>query len=289
MLFKVVCFIVLIAETASFAPIQKRPRKVSPQLNVVSSPVCIALTREDGKNGKLRKELESRLDSGHVKLYEIPCIAHAVGADLDRLGSTLAAGDFDYVAVTSPEAARVLWTAWKDVVTEKKPAVAAVGKATQEALESLGIPVDFTPSKATAKTLVAELPAKRPNGGTTLLYPASTKAAPALQDGLKQRGFDVTRLNTYDTVVATWTPQERELASQVQIVCFGSPSAVTGWLENTQNNSQILAACIGETSAAACRSHGWPESRIFSPEKPGVPGWASAVEEALQSIKVAHP
>ena len=46
----------------------------------------------------------------------------------------------------------------------------------------------FCPSKATAQTLVGKLPAKR-DGATTVLYPASTKAATTFQDGLADRGF----------------------------------------------------------------------------------------------------
>eukprot|EP00959_Pyramimonas_sp_CCMP1952_P183728 3841699-Pyramimonas_sp.AAC.1 len=41
------------------------------------------------------------------------------------------------------------------------------------------------------------------------------------------------------------------------------------------------AACIGETSAAACKKNGIPN--VFFPEKPGIDGWVDSVLEALQS------
>jgi len=251
-----------------------------------TTPLVVALTREEGKNEKLRKELKMKtLGDDNAILKELPCIAHADGDDFDRLGPSLQGADWDYVAVTSPEAARVLAQAWnQDDVT--KTSVVAVGKATQATLEKLGIAVDFCPSKATAATLVAELPAK--GDKTTLLYPASAKAASTLEEGLTARGFDVTRLNTYDTVTATWNDEQRKTAENVRVACFGSPSAVEGWLLNTNDNKDILAACIGETSAKACREKQWPESRIFFPEKPGIPGWASSVKEALETIQVAH-
>lgn len=262
--------------------------------------ILVALTREDGKNGKLMKELAGRTTNDNdnpILTEELPCIAHADGPDFGKLEATLQEQSWDYVAVTSPEAARVLSTAWKADTMKSIPSVAVVGKATQAALEKLGIPVDFCPSKATAKTLVAELPPIQMHGGetpgtttaTTLLYPASAKAATTLQDGLSERGFVVSRLNTYDTVTASWTPEEKELASSVKVACFGSPSAVEGWLANTgdNDNKRVLAACIGETSAKACRRLEWPEERIFFPDKPGIVGWADSILEAVSSLRVS--
>ena len=248
-----------------------------------ATPLTVALTREEGKNDKLRSELEKILGDTAV-LEELPCIAHADGDDFGQLGATLEEGEWDYVAVTSPEAARVLAQAWKGEFS--KTSIVAVGKATQVTLEKLGIVVDFCPSKATAATLVKELPPK--GDKTTLLYPASAKAASTLEEGLTSRGFEVVRLNTYDTVTAIWDNAQAESAKSVRVACFGSPSAVEGWLLNTDNNNEVMAACIGETSAKACRGKDWPEDRIFYPEKPGISNWAASVKEALETIEVAH-
>jgi uroporphyrinogen-III synthase len=265
------------AFAASRSPFLSVPTSLYSSSNSI---ISIALTREEGKNDKLRTELEARVGIQTI-LHELPCIAHAEGSDYNTLSSVLSEQPWDYVAVTSPEAAKVLSTAWKGGAD-----VVAVGKATQAALEEFGIPVAFCPSKATAETLVRELAAKQ--GVTTVLYPASAKAAMTLQDGLEARGFSVTRLNTYDTVTATWSTEEQAMASTTQIVCFGSPSAVEGWLANTNNKKDILAACIGETSAEACRKFNFSEGQIFFPDKPGIPGWTTAVLEAMESLKVAH-
>lgn len=276
--------------------------------------ITIALTREEGNNDKLRKELSKQLllnkktnDSSAscadtiTTILELPCIAHADGADLPRLEETLRHNYFDYIVVTSPEAARVLATAYAPTENSSnihpEPKIAAVGKATRETLEKLNIPVHFCPTKATAQTLVEELPAVMDDDGggknndrpTTVLYPASARAATTLQEGLEARGqFVVTRLNTYDTMTAVWTDEQKELARRVAVVCFGSPSAVEAWLLNSNNNRKVLVACIGETSAAACREFQFPEDNIFFPEKPGIPGWAQAVHDALQSLAVVQ-
>ena len=259
----------------------------------------IALTREEGKNGKLNKALQSNSNIKQIissssgsamEVNEIPCIAHADGPDSEILGKTLSSNNFDYIAITSPEAANVFATAWIDEGRPEVGQVAAVGKATQEALKGYGIDVAFVPTKATAATLVKELPpleeATIEGRSTSLLYPASAKAQDTLQNGLEDRGFTVTRLNTYDTVTASWTPEEESLAKATTVACFASPSAVKAWVKNTQHLDcpRALAACIGETSFAACKKNGWREEDIFYPEKPGIDGWAESVADALKFL-----
>lgn len=240
-----------------------------------SSYPLIALTREEGKNEKLRKALPS------FATVELPCIAHADGPDLESLPERLRDEKWDYVVVTSPEAAKVLAQAWTP--SDSPPPVAAVGKATQETLERYGIQVCFTPSKATAATLVVELPGEAP---CRVLYPASCKAKTTLQDGLKQRGFEVVRMNTYDTVTASWSDADKQRAEQCRLACFASPSSVNGWLKNTNGNQTVLAVCIGETSAKACREKGWSKDRIFFPEKPGLDGWVASVQDATNELQL---
>lgn len=260
--------------------------KRTSSLRATTDPIVgVALTRELGKNDKLLKEIVQTNDlSDHVQTIELPCIAHAQGPDFDRLAETLRGESWDWVAVTSPEAARVLASVWDPAYTFSWR-VCAVGKATEATLTQLGIDVNFCPSKATASTLVEELPGE---AGCKVLYPASAKAATTLQDGLEARGFQVTRLDTYDTVPNVWRDAEKEASRSVRIACFGSPSAVQGWLQNTDNDKSVLAACIGETSAEECRAQGWTEDNIFYPEKPGMSGWATAIQDALNCLQMAQ-
>ena len=262
-------------------PLKVRTMVTISRLAATSKPTVVAMTREEGKNEKLLKTIQKNSDlDNQLELLELPCIEHASGPDYDKLGSILASKRWDYVAITSPEAAKVMASAW-DVVRENPIPVAAVGKATEKTLEKYGIPVAFVPSKATAKTLAAEL--ELMGEGTTLLYPASAKAQDTLENGLKARGFDVTRLNTYDTVTSNWSDEQKEAAKRVNVACFASPSSIKGWLKNTENNDGVLAACIGETSARACRECGWKENQIFYPESPGIEGWVEAIQKARES------
>lgn len=278
----------------------KRYSQTTPELEMVDgshtsppSPFLVALTREQGKNSKLHKALESSERIGQindVQIHEIPCIEHADGPDTDKLAPTLSSTQYDYIAITSPEAAKIFATAWIEVGRPKVGMVAAVGKATQESLKDFGIDVAFVPSKATAATLVNELPqsdiATIEGRATTVFYPASAKAKDTLQNGLEERGFTVLRLNTYDTVTASWTTDQVSLAQSANVACFASPSAVKAWLSNTAElqSPRAIACCIGETSASACRKNEWEETNIFYPEKPGVDGWATSVADALEYL-----
>lgn len=68
------------------------------------------------------------------------------------------------------------------------------------------------------------------------------------QTGLKERGFDVVRLNTYDTVAVEQLPvADLQLAKQARVIAFASPSAVKAWrrLAGPCSPLEPLPACIG--------------------------------------------
>ena len=280
--------------------------------------IGIALTREVGKNDAIASAIQSCAElmqekqyAVTLKTYELPCIQHADGSDYNQLKEILfrqatntdtpiRSTIYDYVVITSPEAARVLVSAWpwtdiesETTITNSPAKVVAVGKATEKVLRDAGIDVSFVPSKATAQTVVKELPplpSKTGDRVTNVLYPASSKAADVIVNGLEERTvFSVTRLDTYDTVPAQWDTTQQEQVQQCQIVCFASPSALKGWISNIKtvgaDPNAYIAACIGETSAAACRKNGWDDNRIFYPkEKPGMEGWVEAVMEAAATV-----
>jgi len=59
----------------------------------------VVLTREAGKNDKLRKLLEAR----EFNILELPCIAHCHAEGHAQLQQTLETQVFDYIVITSPE------------------------------------------------------------------------------------------------------------------------------------------------------------------------------------------
>ncbi len=171
--------------------------------------------------------------------------------------------------------------------TYKPTNLVSIGEATGALLQQAGAGIVFTPSKALAKVLAVELP--EVEGGARparVLYPASKRAAHTLEDGLHARGgggtFEVTRLNTYDTVPAEWSEAETAQAQACQVVTFASPSALKVWVARLGTGYKV--ACIGETTATAAREQQWPEDQIYYPANPGIDGWAASVLEALGKV-----
>eukprot|EP00960_Hanusia_phi_P000764 21130-Hanusia_phi.AAC.4 len=255
---------------------RNKNQEVVPQAVKNPKERFVALTRELGKNSKLEKVLSEK----GIRTVELPCIAFEAGTDAETLPKALQE-EWEYVVVTSPEAASVFLDAWREAGEPSLP-VACVGAGTKQALQEGGIEPVFMPSKATGKTLADELPGPRRSG--RVLYPASAKARTEVQGGLTARGFSVTRLNTYDTVSATWSDKELQMGASAAVIALASPSAVKTWAERL--GTKQYAACIGETSAAACKELGF--EHVFWPESPGILGWAQAVHDALDDIERAE-
>lgn len=224
---------------------------------------------------------------------ELPLVEAVPGEDAETLPSVLGREKWDWVCVTSPEAAKVFLEAYEKAAKPKGIKVAVVGAATGKVLakaepEAFALGKQFVPSKATAATLCEELPCDQ---GSLILYPASKKAATTLQDGLEARGATVVRLNTYSTE-SVRSLRDEDIAEAVcaDVVTFGSPSAVHAWIElcgaalyeRLSADSRALQpayVCIGETSAEACANCELPD--VFYPENPGMEGWAETVFIAL--------
>lgn len=233
-------------------------------------PPTAYLTREDGKNGKLQTLLSDR----GVPTEELPCITFERLPGYDELRDAMVNGDHDWVVITSPEAAGVFIEAWRACKSPRPVKIASVGAGTAQVLADASLPSDFVPSKATGKTLAAELPVMDEDGPAgQVLYPASALAADVVESGLQSRGFGTRRIETYTTVPANWSEADMQRAREAEIVTFASPSAVRVWAERVGTGA--TAVCIGETSAKEARGLGF--ARVHCPEKPGVEAWADTV------------
>ncbi|KAL1504403.1 hypothetical protein AB1Y20_010809 [Prymnesium parvum] len=244
-------------------PLPREPRVAMHA--VPSSPAM--LTREDGKNGKLRRLLAAAA----VPHDELPCIAFERLEGGAQLCDELRRASFDWCVITSPESAAVFLDAWR-AADSPKVRVASVGAGTAEVLLEAGLAPEFVPSKATAKTLAAELPLGA-GGSCRALYPASAIASSGIEEGLEARGVTVHRIDTYTTVPAAWGPSDEERAKATEVVTFASPSAVRVWAERV--GTKAVAVCIGGTSADEARRLGFADVRC--PSSPGVEAWAQEV------------
>eukprot|EP00268_Persea_americana_P016873 TRINITY_DN18025_c0_g1_i1.p1 TRINITY_DN18025_c0_g1~~TRINITY_DN18025_c0_g1_i1.p1 ORF type:complete len:286 (+),score=58.69 TRINITY_DN18025_c0_g1_i1:56-859(+) len=211
----------------------------------------VVVTRERGKNGKLINAL-AKYD---IPCLELPLIEHIQGPDRNRLTTVLSDTTFDWIVITSPEAGSVFLDAWK-VAGTPNVRIGVVGAGTEsvfkEAMRSpeRSLSVAFSPSK---------------------------------EEGLSDRGFEVTRLNTYSTVPVRDVDQTVLIqACSAPVVAVASPSAVRAWVNliSRSESWDNSVACIGETTGLAAKSLGL--KNVYYPENPGLEGWVSSILEALK-------
>ena len=114
----------------------------------------MVLTREEGKNGDMRERLSVR----GIEVLEMPLIETAPGADADALPAALAdAAGWDWVCITSPEAAKVFLRGWREAGEPDVP-IATVGKGTAKALKG-----EYAQAAAlVVQYMTAEAPKTRP-------------------------------------------------------------------------------------------------------------------------------
>ncbi|CAA7395155.1 unnamed protein product [Spirodela intermedia] len=256
----------------------------SPPPSPVRKRPDVVVTREQGKNGKLI----NALGKYNVHCLEVPLVMHTQGPDTSRLPSLLREKEFDWIVITSPEAGSVFLDAWKAAgCPGVRLGVVGAGTASifNEVLQSTekSLEVAFSPSKATGKVLASELPVHG-RGTCSVLYPASVKAGHEIEGGLSARGFEVTRLNTYNTVPVNDIDQGvLEEAVSAPVLAVASPSAVRAWMNLVARGEEWgnSVACIGETTASAAKRLGL--KNVFYPSNPGLDGWVESILEALRS------
>ena len=134
------------------------------------------------------------------------------------------------------------------------------------------------------------------NSCLRILYCASQRANDGIEKGLSARGFSVVRGDAY-TVRAAESVDVSLLQAEIDgsgltrvILTFASPSAVQAWLDLVPASADHIrtaaaaACCIGETTAMACCNAGF--HRVYYNDKPGVDGWAAAVDAAMNDLGV---
>jgi len=145
--------------------------------------------------------------------------------------------------------------------------IAAIGQATAQVLTQCGWPVHLCPEAANAAALVsafASLPAAQ-RAGQQILYPASSRALPAIAAGLSQLGARVVQVEAYRTEAAALDAAEcRSWIARgvIGAVTFASPSAVIelegclGKADFERLLEQAVAVAIGPTTAQALAERG---------------------------------
>ena len=201
-----------------------------------------ALLREHGADAVIAPAIE----------FGPPTSPAELAAALERL----AAGDYDWLAVTSATTADVLAGARVRVPAHTR--IAAVGAATAWALRELGYTVAFVPSgEHSAAGMVAEWPGET---GTVLL-PQSAIAGPTLADGLAERGLTVETVEAYTTVALPLDPAVVDAAAsgEYAAILLTSGSVASSLAEQlTPLHPDTVVAVLGTPTERSARDAGLP-------------------------------
>jgi uroporphyrinogen-III synthase len=196
-------------------------------------------------------ELDRRLIEAGVEVIHVPLIeiADADGSDLVEALARL--DSFAWLVVTSRHGARRVGGA---AAAAPHVRLACVGTRTATELANLaGRDVDVTPARQTGAGLVTAMP--EGHGGLVLLAQADL-ADDAVSAGLAERGYSVTTVVAYRTLIRTPTRLEREAMASADAVIFASGSSAIGWAAAMGDTTPPLVITIGPTTAEAARRSG---------------------------------
>jgi uroporphyrinogen III methyltransferase/synthase len=157
---------------------------------------------------------------------------------------------YDVVCVTSGNGVERLLDG--DVRALHGVTVAAVGRATAEALRRRGIVADVVPEQAVSDAMVPALGDVR---GKRVLVATAEGARPALPDGLREGGADVDVLHVYRTVRE---PVDGAAVAAADLVTFTSSSTVDNLVAALPGDGarRLRSVSIGPVTSEALRAHG---------------------------------
>jgi uroporphyrinogen III methyltransferase / synthase len=231
---------------------------------VVTRPQRVADGGEaDGGDG----DLSAQLQQLGAETIIVPAIQLVLAQDLAPMHHALDRFDsYDWVVFTSPSAVAfycAVVDSRNDSLSCHDIKIAAVGSATQRALQAHGVQVNVVPEKFLGTEIVTVLGNVE---GKRILLPRSGQGGRELPNALRELGATVDDIALYAPVASEIGEDARKmLAAGVDVVTFASGSAVRAFAEALQGDarftgfwSKVVVACIGPTTADVARSIGLP-------------------------------
>jgi hydroxymethylbilane synthase len=205
----------------------------------------VALTGSAGSAGELARRL---IQLGAEVVREVALeVEDLERPDLARRVAALRPGEA--LAVTSANAARRL----AGVTLPAGVRLAAVGAATAQALEQVGLQAELV-GQAGARALAAALAPSLGTGGR-VLFPCAEGARDELEEELRRAGVAVERLELYRTRLRG----DLRLDTSAAVRLYLSPSAVTAALPAERAASpSARRVALGPSTAAALAEAGFP-------------------------------
>lgn len=231
--------------------------------------------------------LEAALRKAGAEVLITPTIrtvARALEDSARREIEALAAGQYQWVVLTSVQAVRVffgwLFDCGLDARALAGTAVAAIGERTAEVLWERGIVPDLVPREYVQEGLAGAVSIRQ---GDRVLIPRASAARDVLETELTRRGAEVRVLPLYDTLADEdgITALRGQLEKRrLKLVTFTSASTFERFAETVgaatakELLDEVLVVSIGPATSAVLRAHGL--TRIVEATKSTSAGLAEA-------------
>ena len=248
---------------------------------------CVVVTRARAQAGELSVELE-RLGA---EVYEFPTIQIQAPEDFGPLDAAIRDLDsFGWIVFTSVNGVEAflerLWHHGLDLrAVPRRAKVAAIGPATAQRIEEVGLRVDVVPEEYRAEALIEVLETDS-IAGKRVLIPRAKVAREILPDKLREAGAEVVVPPAYESAPSSEGKNElaRRLgAGEVDCVTFTASSTVENFVgafgpgEAVGLLAETRVVCIGPITAETARGHGL---RVDTEaEEYTIPGLVEAVED----------
>lgn len=267
--------------------------EIKPPSIIVVGKVCSLAEKfhwaEDRPLGKLKimvtrprdrsSGLTARLQEYGAEVIEVPAVETDMILDNDALNEALKIlKEYQWIAFTSPYGVKAFFRKLMemkiDIRNLQGVKFAAIGSATQKAIEEKGVLVDLVPEtydgKALGEALVRRLLEEEENTGERqlVLIPRAKIGSEEVIRPLEEAGLLYEDLPVYDTAEAP-AGEFARYDESVDYVAFTSASTVRGFVKMAKDidYTEVKAVCIGEQTAQEARNYGM---QTFTAEKASI-------------------
>jgi uroporphyrinogen-III synthase len=173
--------------------------------------------------------------------------------------------EYDWVMFTSQNAVELVWRTMRDRGLDARSLgharIAAIGRATADALLASGLAADVIPERFVAESLVEALGRRDDVKGRRVLLPRAADARDVLPEGLRALGAHVDVIPIYRTVLdgdGAARVAERLRAGDIDLVTLSSSSTARFFVDAVGVEAARVApaASIGPVTSAAARALG---------------------------------
>ena len=249
----------------------------------------VLVTRSRAQTSAMSRLLAERgAEAVEMAVIEIKELADT--SELDDAISNLR--DYDWVLLTSVNGVDAVWRRMRalglDARSFSAARIGAIGPATAERLQDLGLYADFISQEFTSESILEGME-RLGVSGCRILLPRSDIAPHDLVDGLARLGaepFDVAAYRTVSPDSVASEGKTRLLNGEIDIITFTSSSTVTNLVAHLGGDvasiNKAKVACIGPATAAAAEKTG---IRVdIMAQEHTIPGLVAEMESYFQNV-----